>query len=133
MKVLVTLFAAALLAGVGAQEATAHSVGWPIHKALCKVGLKCRDVPPRPGPQTDCTDANRGEIRRIWDERLGAYVEWECTENGWRRVRIVPAESVPWAPPERRTVYDWHRACKSIVCGRIRVTHYYPTRWLLGR
>lgn len=129
---LASVCAAAVALGMPA-AGQAHKASWPIHKALCKVGVGCKDVPPRPGPQSDCTADRVGVIETIWDARLGAYVEWICTENGWRRHRIVPAVSLPWEPPAYRRVIDYHRACKSIVCKKISVGHNYPTQWALGR
>lgn len=115
--------------------ADAHPVGWSIHKALCKVSIgKCTDPPPKPGPQTPCPgEVQVGTIETIWDARLGAYVEWICTADGWRRHRIVPAVSLPWEPPNPVPVLDSHRACKSIVCKRIWVKHYFAVRWVFGQ
>lgn len=118
---------AALALLIAAPAAEAHNVGWSIHKALCKVKVKkCVDPAPRPGPQTKCTASRVGDIEVIWDARLGAYVEWQCTSDGWRRVRIVPAQSLPWDPPQPRKVFDSHRACKAIVCKRVWVTTRVP-------
>jgi hypothetical protein len=114
-------------------SASAHNVGWPIHKAICVV-TGCSDPPPRPGPQTECTPDRVGDVERIWDERLGAYVEWECRSDGkWYRLRIVQRAALPWEPPNTRYVIDYHRACKSVVCKKVAVGHRYPTKWLFGR
>jgi hypothetical protein len=125
---------AALAFVTGAQ---AHSVGWPIHKVVCKASGKLCDKAP-PGPNLDCNASRVGEIAVVYDEVLGAYVEWECRQRGdgsygWFRLRIVPDSWKPfWIEQPQRTVYDWHRACESIVCKKVRVVHTYPRLFAQG-
>jgi hypothetical protein len=130
-RLLILTVLAVLAAPTSAQ---AHSGGWPIHEALCVVGIGCRDTVP-PGPNMDCNWDRKGVVVTVWDPILKADVEWECRCTSyisckWFRLRIVhDLGPVPW--PDR-VVYDWHRACKSIVCKRIRVQHTYPRLFNAG-
>ena len=114
------------------QEAQAHFPGWAIHKALCAVGVGCRDIPPKPGPRHPCTPGNSGEIAIVWDPILEANVKWRClcVETGCRWVRVeIMIQPLPWQTMFCfRYVVDFHRSCRSIVCNFHGVEHRYRVR-----
>lgn len=115
-------------------EATSPGPG--LHKICAAIGV-CHDPAPRPGPRQDCTPANKNLTIQVWDERLGAYVEWicQCDEpHGcrWFRLRIVERQLLPWDRYRHRFVWDKQRACDSIVCLTEYVLHRYPTKWRFG-
>lgn len=123
------LLLAAVLALTVPSTADAGGLRW-VHKAVCKVGVGCRDVAP-PGPNVACTADQQGDIITVYDPRLGAYVEWQCRDGKWFRLRIVPDTFYPtWSERPKRAVYDWHRRCKSIVCKARIVRHFYPRLWI---
>ena len=138
--VLVACLAILLVAQTPRAPAHPNPKGWsastnPLH-VICKAVGKCKDPVPRPGPAQPCTPANDGAIEIVWDPRLQVYVTWECRctpQCHWRRLDITHAVGLPWAPPHKRVVMDAMRACKSIVCERVWVAHFYPTQWIFGK
>ena len=125
-------------------EASAHCcIGWPIHKAKCLITGKCVDKPP---PQMSLRPKGRcrskddvGKTEDVYDKVLKRYVRWVCTKlteklgGGYDWVREpmthYSAFNDFWKAQPKRPVYDWHRACKSIVCKPILVLHHYPVWW----
>jgi hypothetical protein len=112
-------------------EATAPGPG--LHKILNALGI-WEDPAPRPGPKQPCTWEKRGKHLLVWDERLGAYVEWVCRCTAvdscrWFRLRIVERKLLPWESFRWRYVWDRQRACDAIVCLTELVLHRYPTKW----
>ena len=109
-----------------------------IFHIICKALGKCKDPVPRVGPKQACTPANDGAVEIVWDNRLEVYVTWECRcgpDPGchWYRQDITHSKGLPWAPPHKRVVMDAMRACKSIVCKKVWVPHFYPTQWIFGK
>lgn len=126
--------------GICAAPSNAHPKpdSWPasapgIHKVKCFV-WGCKDSAPKPWePQQPCTWEHRGEKIKEWDEKLGAWVEWICRcptgidSCRWFRIGIVQEPSLPWETFWLRPVFDWHRACASIVCKKVAKVHWaYP-------
>jgi hypothetical protein len=101
-----------------------------IHK-ICTAVHVCHDKAPKVGPQHPCTPERHGEVVKVWDQRLSAFVEWQCRcwegECKWYRVRIVQRPALPWEHC-KRTVIDFHRACASIVCVYRAREHTYPVK-----
>ena len=127
------------IALLAAPEARAHSVGWPVHKVWCAAtGRLCDKPPPNPGPNLECGPDQVGLIIKVYDIRLGAFVEWECRYRddgsyGWFRLRIVPDSWQPfWVEQPRGDVYDWHRRCRAIVCLKRKKWHNYPLLYAEG-
>jgi hypothetical protein len=133
--------AVAAVAVAAAPASQAHNVGWSIHKAWCNVSGTCKDKPPKHlSPQGRCHSKDDvGKTEDVWDPYLEKYVRWICikTENGygWRRSTVThdPNENF-WLSQPTRAIFEYHRACKSIVCLPELVWHAnanaYPTRKL---
>ena len=124
---------AACLAASTAQAHSAKVAGIPApHKLWDAIKDKWFDPPPG-APKGECRWAIRNEEQEVYDPKLGAYVVWQCfCENEvnchWRRLRIVQDSMWPfWGGQPKKLWYrEWHRACASIVCKRVRVSHWYP-------
>ena len=130
---------AAMLAAAGGAQAHRNPPSWGvgipgIHKVCVTIGV-CHDRPPKIHPDLpDCTGAADGVIVKIWDERLGAYVRYQCRwDEGtgrwrWFRMPLVHRARMPWQVAPYRLVIDFHRACASIVCSYVAREHRYPTK-----
>ena len=126
-----TLAAIWLVSATSTAEAGGH---W--HRIWSAAWGEMRDPPPfyDPSPNEPCGPNTVGKVVKVFDKRLGGFVKWRCFRRddgsyAWHRLPGVhEATYTPfWQAQPRRIVFDWHRACKSIVCLKIGVAHNYPT------